>query len=241
MDAQKDVKSIAQNFFKKSGLNYFQYSSVFKDDRHFFLVTHGDFVSARIRAKRRILSHITKELLHKNLYMFLWNESLPQDDTNMAREYGIDNGLCFVERFKEHYNLIAFAAPLGYPIHNFYLNNIGEMIRFIREFEHRGKVLLEQAQKNKFWIPERLNDVNRSAIFAKAKNKTIVLNGLSFSLSRQELACLTLLSKGFSMQGISSSLTISPRTVETYLNRIKDKTSNNKKQELVELFYDEML
>ena len=42
-----------------------------------------------------------------------------------------------------------------------------------------------------------------------------------------------LLAKGYTHKMIAKELNISPRTVETYLNHVKDKTNSNSKGDLV--------
>lgn len=238
IDATRDVKTISDPFLKKSGLSYFQYCSVFNDESSNFLVTHPEFAMDRARTKKRILSHIDKTQINNQTYMFLWNESLPKEDTDMARDYGIDNGLCFVERFKDHYNLIAFGAPVGVKVNNFYLNNISKLWGFVEEFKARGADLIQDAVDRRFQVPESCNDVNREQLFLK-KSRSIqtIYNGVHIFLSEKEFESLKLVSQGFTMKGISIKMQISSRTVETYLNRVKSKVGLFTKQDLAQFFH----
>ena len=239
ISSTSDVNKLTNSFFKETGLHYFQFCSVFNDDTSYFLVTHPDFAMGRVNAKRRILSHFDQTQIADQTYMFLWNESLPKEDTDMARDYGIDHGLCFVERFKNHYNLIAFAAPPGPTLNNFYLNNIGKLLNFTKEFKDKGAPILENAYEKRFKVPECHNDVNREILFLSEEQKIkTTFNGLTITLSGMEYKCLNLVASGFTMKGIATRLNISMRTVETYLNRAKSKTGLFKKQELAEFFHD---
>lgn len=238
--ATAEVNLLANRFLKESGLNYFQYCSVFNDDTSFFLVTRPDFAKKRVTAKRRILSHFDKTQLNEHLYMFLWNDSLPKEDTDMAREFGLDNGLCFVERFKDHYNLIAFAAPVGSNINNFYLNNVGKLWRFICEFKDLGASVLQKAYDRRFAVPEFHSDVNREKLFLAKEQKLVAShNGVNMALSAMEFKCLQLAAAGQTLRGISAQLDISARTVETYLNRVKAKAGLATKSELIGFFHSE--
>lgn len=237
-DSTRDVKNISDGFLKKNGLNYFQYVSVYNDNTSLFLMTHPEFAKARFDNKKRILSHFEAEQINDRLFMFLWNESLPTSDTDMAREYGIDNGLCFVERFSDHYNLIAFATPVGSQINNFYLNNKEKLWGFVQGFKENASSLLQKSNEKKFVVPTIHQDENRDELFLNKKiSFQTTYQGIHISLSDMEYKCLKLSASGFTMKGISEHLEISSRTVETYLNRVKSKSGLMTKQDLAEFFH----
>ncbi len=52
-------------------------------------------------------------------------------------------------------------------------------------------------------------------------------------LSNSEKECLKLWANGYTIKEIGKERLISPRTVETHLNRIKEKTGLNYKNELI--------
>ena len=62
--------------------------------------------------------------------------------------------------------------------------------------------------------------------------------GRNISLSQREMECLMSLSQGRSIKEIARSCDISSRSVETYINRIKNKTSYATKSQLVTLYHD---
>lgn len=238
-DITSDVKSLTDPFLKSHGLNYFQYCSVFSDDTSTFLVTHPDFVKARVNRKRRILSHIDAQSINEQTYVFLWNESLPKEDTDMARDYGIDHGLCFVERYSNHYNLIAFGAPSGRKnTASFYLNNLQKLWQFVQEFRAQGGKIIEKATQKRFVVPDFHQDVNcKRLLLADDRRQIINYEGISLTLSDRELQCLQLLARGFTMKKISEQLGISARTVETYLERTKNKIGLSSKFQLTQFYY----
>ena len=238
LDIIRDIKNLADPFLQQHGLNYFQYASVFQDDTTTALATHPDFIQARFRRERRILSHIDTTQIDQHAYIFLWNDCLPKDDTDMAREFGIDNGLCFIERFPDHYNLIAFGTPLGRSHANsYYLNNLSKLWGFAKQFTAQASPFLDVAYAKRMAVPEQNNDVNRHQLFLERQHAmTAFYNGIHVSLSAMEYKCLELVARSMTMKGSAELLGISARTVETYLNRVKSKAGLATKQDLVVFF-----
>ena len=62
------------------------------------------------------------------------------------------------------------------------------------------------------------------------------LYSVSAHLSLREFECLKLCAHGLTMQEIVERFLLSPRTVETYLERIKNKLGVDKKSELGRIF-----
>lgn len=237
-ESERSMDELASPFLKKHGLNYFQYARVFKDGSTTLLSNRHDFVMARVHKKRRVLSSVNKEQVDMQSYSFLWNGNLPDEDTNMAREHNIDNGLCFVERNLDSYSLIAFGAPVKEKkILDFYINKVGTLKNFILEFSEKAKDLISQSDKNRVYLPKALQDVNQELLFWK-KNKSIQFSNanISIHLSYREFECLKFCAQGKTLAEIAAQLNLSVRTVETYLERTKNKVGLSKKSELAMLF-----
>jgi len=62
-----------------------------------------------------------------------------------------------------------------------------------------------------------------------------------YNLSLREWECLSLWAQGFTAKTIAIELGVSPRTVESYIEKIKDKTGLFSKRALVELIHKEKL
>ena len=58
-----------------------------------------------------------------------------------------------------------------------------------------------------------------------------------YELSTREFQCLELWASGFTLKGIGTRLGISPRTVESHINKVKGKTRQRYKDALLELFH----
>ncbi len=66
--------------------------------------------------------------------------------------------------------------------------------------------------------------------------KKVTLPSKDVNFSTKQLECLNLLSKGYCMKEIARILALSHRTLETHLNRIKEKTGFNYKSQLIRLY-----
>ncbi len=235
-DVSKEVRALSDSFLSKHKLNYFQYCSVYKDGSHSFLVNRPDFVETRYHANRGVCSSVDGDQIDAQSYVFLWNGNLPNRDTDMARELDIDNGICFVQRHPNHYNLIAFgAATRERGTLNFYLNHGVKLRGFIEEFTDQAKDLIRKADQNRFLLPHNLRDENEKILFWD-RNKRVHFHGRSTDLSLREFECLRLTARGYTMVEIAERLELSNRTVESYLNRAKLKLGVDKKSELIRIF-----
>lgn len=86
-----------------------------------------------------------------------------------------------------------------------------------------------------------LNSASKANIpsFLKAIQSTPFseqLQGKSFTFSKREWECLHMLTEGKTMKGIAKTLNLSPRTVESYLNKIKHKSGYHFKSDLIKLY-----
>lgn len=71
----------------------------------------------------------------------------------------------------------------------------------------------------------------------KSKNWYLVKKqGKTFTITQREKDCIDLLIKGFSMKMIANELSISPRTVEYYLQCVKIKLGCSSKYSVADFF-----
>ena len=234
-DVSRDVRELSESFTRKHALSYFQYCTVYDDGSHSFLVNRPDFIQARYAGKRPVLSSVSTEQKEMKNYVFLWNETLPEVDTNLAREFGIDHGLCFVRRFPDRYQLIAFAAaPERKEIMSFYLNHREELEGFISDFAEKGQKLIQDADRLRFQLSPEFKDRNEHELYWKQRG-AFLPEASGLVLSSREQNCLDYIGDGYTLREIAEFLEISPRTVETYVERLKSKLGVYKKSELVRL------
>lgn len=160
-------------------------------------------------------------------YWFLWDEALPPTaPLQLAREkLNFHNGLTLVRRTKNYYDMIAVALPYEHANPgSFYLNKVKIIEQFIYDFDKQNKDLLHIMDKSAIALPKAYRDVNyQDMCLSKGKIQVRGKAGLTY-ITTQELACIRFVLQGFSYKQIADILEISPRTVETYLIRLKRRT-----------------
>lgn len=231
------LKDITRPLLAKLGCNYFQYLKVFADGSFSFnsnFPEWTEFTTEYLKKinKPAVYSHIDGHTLDKDKYTFLWEPNLPQEPVSLAREFDIAHGMTFVERNSEYYYMIGFGASASnhHALDN-YFNHLNEMNQFIQEFKINQHKLINELDKHRFIVPPNRQDANLHSMLLPAKQKDDAQY-----LTRQEHACLHALAKGMSYKEIAQHLKVSPRTVETYLNRVRHRFNVHYKKELIQLF-----
>lgn len=237
----QELESFAKPTLEKLNLNYFQYLKVFKDGSFSFHGNRADWKEFVIdffsRTKERMVySHPPeKEYLDKNNYYFTWEHNLPKEPQLLAKEFNINQGITFVERTEDYYTMMAYAAPEknSRPL-NIYLNNLTYLKQTLDEFKHEKKDLIKLLDANRIFPSYDQQDENLDKMFSDIGKKILLKDSY---VTAREFECLKLLSKGASCKDIANTLKISPRTVETYFNRVKLRLNINSKKELIKLIY----
>lgn len=219
------------------GFNYFQYLRCYADGSINCLTNNtGLFEIAKEYHDQPIVFSSFEEG-HKNVpfYWFLWDEALPPTaPVQLAREkLNFHNGLTWVRRTKDYYDMIAVALPYEHSNPgSFYLNKIEMIEQFIYDFDKKNQDLLHVMDKSAIALPKAYRDVNyQDMCLSEGKINVRGKAGMTY-LTTQELACLRFFLQGLSYKQIAQMLEISPRTVETYLIRVKQRTNYTSYSEL---------
>ena len=219
------VHEASRSFLATFGFSYFQYLRCFADGSVSLLTNDTGLFEYFQSLKNSPVVFSSFEKKHANMhsYWFLWDEELPQANVQLAREkFNIRNGLTLVRRSKQYYDMVAVGLPSEQENPgSFYLNKLKIIEQFINEFDLDNKELLQLAVKNPIVLPEVCRDVNyKNICLTKGKITVSGKNGVTY-ITAQELAVLRLLFQGSSHKKIAQVFDISPRTVETYIHRVK--------------------
>jgi DNA-binding CsgD family transcriptional regulator len=231
-------KSLLDGF----GFNYFQYLRCFSDGSINCLTNFTglfEYFQQVSDDAPVVFSSFSSENENNHSYWFLWDEELPQMPVQIAREqFNLHNGLTLVRRNKNYYDMIAVALPYEHPNPgSFYLNKLKAIEQFILNFDLQNKEFMQVLNKHSIALPEACRDVNyKDMCLTQGRIPVIGKNGTTF-ITIQEIYCLRLLSQGATHKQIAQILKISPRTVDTYLLRIKQRTGFSSKSEMEQMLY----
>ena len=232
------IDKATQPFFQTMGFNYFQYLRCFNDGSISYLTTHPELFdimrSESRHQKPLVFSAFSKEQQNAHSFWFLWDEALPDEPVTMAREkLNICHGVTFVRRAKDYYDMIAFAVPKELDrVGTFYLNKLKAMEDFIHQFDLQCKDLIMLSDKHAIALPPPNRDLNYQNLCLQTGRVLVQGRDAQAHITAQELNCLRLLSHGDSMKEVAKKMQVSPRTIETYLLRIKQRTGWQTRAEL---------
>ena len=162
---------------------------------------------------------------------------------NEARIFNIDHGITIMNKTTEGCEFFFIGTTPDKPyVTNLLLNNMDFLHRFILYFKEQANPLIQQARANSILIPDKFATVNSEEqgipYHSLAFNFNHVLKIKRFhldnniTLTEREVACAKLLLQGKSARSIAETLFISPRTVETHLQHIKEKLNCQTKEDL---------
>jgi DNA-binding CsgD family transcriptional regulator len=222
------INDYCKDFFSQHGFNYFQYLRCYIDGSFSLLTNNMGLTEefAKFPDSQLIFSSFDEGDSQKYSYWFLWDEELPDFPVSLARDkFGLHHGLTLVRRSRNYYDMIAVALPNAKNnINTFYLNKQKIIENFINNFDKNNLDLLRYLAKHSIQLPYVNRDVNYQKI-CLSNNKIKILGREKMTyITGQELACVQLLLQGATIKQIADLLKISPRTVETYFNRIKLRT-----------------
>lgn len=194
---------------------------------------------------------------HPCLYksgIILWSTFNGQDIFNDGKNFfDIANGLTIVNKLKDSCEFYFFGASAENEFATpFYVNNLDLLKKFILYFKDRAWKIIKEHERKKLILPKDNNildicfnkvstkdQIRKKFLQSIKTNKRIIINnGKEIIIYGRELECLLQTAKGKQAKVIAKSMNISPRTVETYIERIKIKLGCKTKTALIEKLFN---
>lgn len=158
--------------------------------------------------------------------------------------------LSIYKRYSTHIEMWNFTTCKdNEQIVNFYINNITLFERFIVYFKNQASNVLDYTDNDKLLTRSNKIVLDNNNLHTRTKNHDFIANTTldyintsagKTHISSREVECLYLLSKGHTVKEIAQILDISPRTVDTYIERLKQKLQCNFKSELIQKFKSDL-
>lgn len=254
LSSNQDVNAICQEPLNSIGVTYFNYIKIYEDGSRELLTNNAPWIDHfYINSLYKSVGVIDIEYLLPKGY-FLWSELNTTDVVyEQGREsFNIDNGLSFVIKHENATVLYIFASTReNHLINSFYARNIDLFKRFILYFHDKGSNLLNNAAKNRIYLPEKqiiqdrelnknfLSEQQRKEFFEKTSmDRFYIPNNLNLYLTKREAECAFHMLDGATAKEIAKILDLSFRTIETYIIKMREKFQCSSKDELIDLLIE---
>ncbi len=230
---------------------YVTYHRITNDGHWSALVDRPDWAEQYVE---NAYYQIDPHLRHPDQYdpgVYLLNDVGSTDFQEMAQKesekFGIYKTLTLIEKSKDCVEMMGFSVAKNRPG---LLNQVPYLKLFMNYFKQEGAELLDRVQADPVDLVEL-----KGAAFQPAKDwqSTIVkpslwsflreikwphIDRVQTPLSKRERQCLVLLFDGFSGPQIAEKLELSHRTIEHYLENVKNKWTCESRQELISIARD---
>lgn len=244
-----DVHEMSRFFLKENSFSGFEHARVYDDGTCSIL--YSDLKVAKFVIQERI--HITALIPNNIIRDSFWY--LPPKDSiyieafkKLAGPTGVRSFIDYIRRHDGYYDMFCFtSSDYIEESANHFLNSIQDMEGFSLQFLDRVKDMISEVEKDRFTIPFDMRPNIRGldkSLSASHDRISSLINRLSqeinelnprlpSKLTNRELDCVRLMFLGHTAKEISSSLGVSVRTVEFYLDNIKSKLYCTKKSEII--------
>jgi len=240
------IKKISDPLKEKFGITYFARQSVSNDGYWEILGNLPDWLD---HSASKEFYQIDSSLIHPAHYKsgFIVNSSysVPEHLKNLITEtrdvYDIDHTLCIFEKTSKGGEWYFFGTSAkNHHIVNTYISQINAIYKYIPYFREEAKKILDQNLDFKINLSHLKNEDFQSPLFkinlfAMKNGIDEILESFGKRISSREKDCLHLLVNGKTVKETAKILRLSPRTIEGYLNRLKEKVGCKHKRELLAL------
>ncbi len=246
LDSKVDqVRLISRGFCDGLSLTGFAYVRVYHDGRAGWVTTDSDhdrllFDTGFLKEDPLI---DTAKALEQGYYIWSHDRSFPGDKKfyeNRVKHFHINHGLVVVNHQKDYLETGCFSGCTSKrPLHNVFFNEKGLFKAYLNYFSQN----LPKSMHSLFEEGLHLKDLKTSygtpsSNVTNTQRKLLIAEcglGRLLRLSRRELECLALLREGLTYQSIGLWLKLSPRTVESYIQSVKNKLDLKTHAELFQL------
>lgn len=207
-----------------------------------FVLEKELWITTKFQEKIKLINEIPS--IHS-----IWDEKyLAQDKIYQALfEHNIWNGLSIYKKFEHYIETFAFATTKeNTSIINFYIENMAVIERFILYFREQIQPLIRKLD-SRILIPFEIHPLIKTSniklgidsFFANTPINRITLNinGTDHTLSRREIECLIPTIKGKTSKEVARILGLSPRSVEKYIDNIKEKFHCESRGQMMEKIF----
>lgn len=232
-----EIKRFTQPFLDKFGLQNYYYVRIKRNGECIFLTNHLDFAMGYWEAELPFETGFDKPSNNQQRQGLSWRHLIDEPTRRFCEYHDCYDGFSLIDRYYDTLQISTFlrSRPTA-DADGFYLNNLEEMRTWVRHFEEQNDVLIKHCLGDPIVLPQSYLLAQKNA-FYPTRTLNISYNGLTAKITFRELDCICLLSRGFTIPKIASLLTLSPRTVQTHLESVKNYFGLHTRDDLAKFAY----
>jgi DNA-binding CsgD family transcriptional regulator len=234
-----DMLDLTKPLTRQLGITSFSYVKLWPNHVESYLTSHPDFCQAYYDLKLYKSPGIGNPLNYESGY-YETSTSIYKKYFRIAADYNLHNFFIVAKRTQDACEMFIFATDKNNPfMNNIYINNLDILDSHISHFKNTARRLIAKADKNQILFPGECKEIplllrgnQKRTIYPSLQGNFVDKNNPGISKSNpniltqitpRELNCVELLTKGFTAKETALTLDISYRTVEKYLERLKQK------------------
>ncbi len=239
-DAEGSVKAASKEFCEGIGVTIFAYARIYDDRRASWITSNADQDCFLLDSK--VIYHEptfnTKQHVKEGASLWFCDKKFPGSSAfyeERRKRFSMDHGLILSRHREGYLENCYFSGSLDKrPLYNLFANDLPLFYAFMDHFIGSLNKKLENALIDALPFSEFCTEYEQAASYAIDREKLLSLCGLSSlaTLSQREKECLTLFSKGYTYEAVGKKLFLSTRTVEHYIESVKNKTGFTTRAEL---------
>lgn len=248
------VNAICEPLFTTFGITHFGYIKILSDGSMLRIANNAEWTQRYFeKSFYNDLDIYTMEKIPLNSYksFLLFGEPVTAHQRMLCVDYNIWNCLAIVERFEDYGNFWFFGSTReNTEILHTYINDIDFFKHFTSYFKDKAHEFMEIKDRSRLIrstiTPLSMPFKEKNHLSTFMENTQVMKYYLEGKhkdtyFSKREIESMSYFSKGNTVKEVAKSMSLSPRTVEGYINNVKVKTGCNNKSELIKLFKNQLI
>lgn len=246
------ISKICQPLQINFDFNLITYRRFYNDGKMLYLFNHQEWMKFVLEKEFWVTTKFQEKIkfINKSASIHsIWDEKYLEKDKiyKALFEYNIWNGISIYKKFEHFIEAFAFATTKeNTSILNFYIENMEMIEHFILYFREQISSIIRKIDPHILipfeispLISEKKTISGIGSFFESTplNRVTLNINGFDCSLSRREMECLIPTIKGKTSKEIARMLSLSPRSVEKYIDNIKMKLHCDSRGQMMEKIF----
>ncbi len=254
------MNAICKPLFANTPIGVFGYVRHYPNNTIMILTTQPEFIKAALKKQyvadtKRIIDimQFNKVNFFHDTFYYLLQESNPKASA-LGKEYNIDSTLGIIDQLDDYLESFVFASKKNQNLLRFYFNNLGLLVQFKHYFLDKAKPIIDIAEKSLFTpvyhstsdgsignMTMQSIDIEKLQEKLTPKHYFILHQGNRVGITKREFDCLQGMAQGRSNKEIARTLDISPRTIDSYQARLREKLTVHSKAALIDIYLNSEL